>query len=439
MNKFVRIFDPKANVNFVGYFRHAWILTGMLILAVVIGLLTLGMPWGIDFLGGLEMQVKFDKPVAANDIREALEDIGFAKNQVQQFGAAANHEMLVRIESVAALKDDDIARIQKLVDDAFPAKDPSVQRLLFDKRSGSQLSIWLDEPYDPLTVEPVERKNLLEQQRKELAELLHEKSGVELRKSAAAVGEKADVLGSVMADEPQSGKVRYVVHFAGVTGKIQRELSAKFGSAEIRRVDFVDSQVSRQLRTDGLLALIYAIIAIVIYIAVRFDVYFSPGAVFSLMNDTLGALLVFVFFRVEFDTPSIAALLTIIGYSVNNTVVIYDRIREILPSNPKKPLSYDEVKVYVNTAINETLSRTINTTLTTIFASVSIWIFTTGSIQSFAIVLTVGIIIGAFSSVFVAPAAFLLAKKYIRPTQSSDDLALMSGRPTREEREKGVV
>lgn len=208
----------------------------------------------------------------------------------------------------------------------------------------------------------------------------------------------------------------------------------------MRKVDFVDSQVSRQLRSDGLLAVIYAILAIVIYIAIRFDIYFSPGAVFSLINDTLGALIVFIFFRVEFDVPSIAAILTIIGYSVNNTVVIYDRIREILPNNPKKPLSIDEIKGYVNRAINETLSRTINSTLTTLFASISIWIFTTGAIQNFAIVLSVGITVGAFSSAFVAPAAFLLAKQYIRRSDSDEHVEdISSGRPSREERAKGVV
>lgn len=267
---------------------------------------------------------------------------------------------------------------------------------------------------------------------------MDEKGGVELRKSAT-IGEEANTYGSIIVDEPQNNKIRYTIQFAGMTGKIQKEFEKKFGAVEIRKIDFVDSQVSRQLRTDGILAVIYAILAIVIYIAIRFDMYFSPGAVFSLVNDTLAALLVFIFFRVEFDTPSIAALLTIIGYSVNNTVVVYDRIRETLPNNMKKPLSIDEIKLCVNKAINDTLSRTINTTLTTLFASVAIVIFASGAIKNFAIVLSVGITVGAFSSVFVAPAAFLLAKKYIRPTKTDENLPHVMGQPTREERAKGVV
>jgi preprotein translocase subunit SecF len=438
--KYVRIFDPKTNLDFVKWFKVSWILTAVLIVASVVGLMTLGMPWGIDFLGGTEMQVKFEKPVSAHEIRKVLGDLGFDKNQIQQFGASANNEMLVRIESVAVLKDADLTRIESLINQTFPKKSTTDQaRLLFDKKSSSQLSVWLDEPYDHNLTDPFQRKTLLDQQRQQLARLIDEKSGVELRKTQAAVGEKADIYGSIMADEPQNGLIRYVVHFAGATGKIQRELEKNFGAVEIRKVDFVDSQVSRQLRSDGLLAVIYAILAIVIYIAIRFDMFFSPGAVFSLVNDTLGALIVFIFFRVEFDVPSIAAILTIIGYSVNNTVVIYDRIREILPDNPKKPLSLDEIKVYVNKAINETLSRTINSTLTTLFASVAIWSFTTGSIQNFAIVLSVGITVGAFSSAFVAPAAFLLAKQYLRRSDGGEHMEHTSGRLSREDRAKGVV
>lgn len=433
--KFVRIFDPKTNLNFVKHFKTAWIASGLMMAAFVVGVLTLGMPWGIDFLGGVEMQVKFQKPVSSDEIRNVLEKIGFDKNQIQQYGPSENNEMLIRIESMAALNDNDLAKITSLINEAFPKTDEQ-ERIMYDKRSGNQLTVWLSVPAGSDALDATAQKALLDQQKIRLANLIHEKSGVELRKSAAAVGDVADIYGAVASDEPQGGRIRYTIQFAGVAGQISKELALAFGQAEVRRVDFVDSQVSRQLRSDGLLAVIYAIIAIVIYIAVRFDMYFSPGAIFSLINDIVGALLVFVFFRVEFDAPSIAALLTIVGYSVNNTVVIYDRIRETLPSNPKKPLSIDEILVYVNKAINDTFSRTINTTLTTLFSSVAILIFTSGSIQGFAIVLSVGIVVGAFSSVFVAPAAFMLAKK-LKP--QSHDTHDVSNHHTREDRAKGVV
>lgn len=438
--KQIRFFDPKKNINFVGQFRAAWIATGFLIVITIGGIIAFGMPWGIDFLGGLEMQVKFSKPVSANEIRGVLEKLDFAKNQVQQYGTAQNNEMLVRIESMAAINDADLERINKLIDENFPRKgEGHDQRVMFDKKTASQISVWLEVPYDANLTDPFARKAAIEAQRAKLAEVIEEKAGIELRKHASLSGEAVSRTNAILADEPQNDKIRYTVQFAGAAGKIQKEMAAQFGAVEIRRVDFVDSQVSRQLRTDGLLAVIYAIIAIVIYIAIRFDIYFSPGAIFSLVNDSLGTLLVFVFLRIEFDLPSIAALLTVIGYSVNNTVVVYDRIREILPNNPKRPLTAEECKPYVNTAINETLSRTINSTLTTLLASIPICIFTTGAIQHFAFALTVGLIVGAFSSAYVAPAAFLLAKKYIQPSKTEDTIHTVSGRPTREERAKGVV
>lgn len=437
--KFVTIFDPKNPINFVKHFRTANIISVIAAVAFIIGVLTLGMPWGIDFLGGAEMQVKFQKPVSSEEIRKVLEEIGFSKNHIQQFGPDENNEKLIRIESMAALSDKDLALITKLLDEDFPRVGQDQElRLVYEKHSGNQLTVWLSEPYGADVTDPFQRKALLQQQKVKLAHMIQDKAHVELRKSTQAVGAEADIYGAVTGDEPQSGKVRYTIQFAGVAGQIARELSKNFGQVEIRKVDFVDSQVSRQLRSDGLLAIIYAILAIVIYIAIRFDMFFSPGAIFSLVNDVIGALLVFVFFRVEFDAASIAAILTIVGYSVNHTVVIYDRIRETLPANPKKPLTFEEISQYVNTAINDTLSRTINTTITTLLASVSIWVFGSGSIKGFAIVLSVGFTVGGLSSIFVAPAAFLFAKKYFK-TQGHDLPTTDVTHHSREDRAKGVV
>ena len=147
-------------------------------------------------------------------------------------------------------------------------------RVLFDEKSGSQLSVWLDDSAKN-ELDPTARKNTLNEQRRKLADLLDQKSGVELRKSAATKDATPDIYGAVMGDEPLNGTVRYTIHFAGVSGKIQKVLASKFGAVEIRKVDFVDSQVSQQLRTDGLLAVIYSLLAIVIYVAIRFDLFFS--------------------------------------------------------------------------------------------------------------------------------------------------------------------
>lgn len=426
--KFVTIFDPKKEINFVGRFKTATGLSLVLPFLSFVSLLVFGIPWGIDFLGGLEMQVKFPNNVPAGDVREALEEAGFGKNQVQQFGSINNNELLVRAERVAALQQADVERIKQLIEQSF---GPS--RVFFDEKSGSQLAIWLDDSTKNET-DPTVRKNGLNQQRHALADLLNQKGGVELRKSAATKDATPDIYGAVMADEPQNGQIRYTIHFAGVSGKIEKVLATKFGAVEVRKVDFVDSQVSQQLRTDGLLAVIYSLIAIVIYVAIRFDLFFSPGAIVALISDVMGALMVFTIGRVEFDTPSIAALLTILGYSINNTIIIYDRIREDVP---KGELSADELKLCVNKAINQTFSRTINSTITTLMASSALWIFATGTIKNFAMVLTIGIIVGVFTSLFVSPAAYLLAKRYFKQPTGSD-IGSTKGH-SREDKAKGVV
>ncbi len=425
--KFVTIFDPKNEINFVGRFKVATALSLVLPLASLISLLVLGIPWGIDFLGGLEMQVKFNKAVPASEVRQALEEAGFDKNQVQQFGAIQNNELLVRVERVAALEQSDVERMKALISQKF-----GESRVLFDEKSGSQLAVWLSDTAKD-EVDPALRKNVHVEQRRALTDLLNEKGGVELRKTAATADAIPDVYGAVSSDEPQNGQIRYTIHFAGVSGKIEKVLAAKFGAVEVRKVDFVDSQVSQQLRTDGLLAVIYSLIAIVIYVIIRFDLFFSPGAIIALIADVMGALMVFTIGRVEFDTPSIAALLTILGYSINNTIIIYDRIREDVP---KGDLSAEELKPFINKAINQTFSRTINSTLTTLFASSSLWIFATGAIRNFAMVLTIGIIVGVFTSLFISPAAYLLAKKYFKHAGGP---VTQSKGPTREERAKGVV
>jgi len=435
MMKFVTIFDPKSEIDFVGHFKIMGLVTLALPVIMFIGWMIWGMPWGLDFRGGMDMQVKFSKPVGAHEIREVLSSIDFAQNQVQQFGPSQNNEMLIRVERMAALQPKDVENITTLVNQNFAQKQA---RVLFDDKSGNQLLVWLQEPDPEHALEPLAKRQEHEAQRKKLADLLEGQNGLELRKSSASTEAAADIYGAVMADEPQNGLIRYTIHFAGISGKVQKALQKAFGDVEIRKVDFVDSQVSYQLRTEGLLAVIYALLAIVIYIAIRFDLFFAPGAIITLLIDVMGAMLVFVLGRVDFETPSIAALLTILGYSINNTIVIYDRIREKIPVNSKKALSMEELRAIVNKSINETLSRTINTTLTVLFATIALWVFATGVIQSFAIVLTVGIIIGAVTSVFVAPGVYLLAKKYIKPVGDIDEIA-SSGGPTREERSKGVV
>lgn len=432
--KFVTIFDPKKEINFASKFNVALIASVIIPIASLICLLAIGLNWGIDFLGGTELHVKFSKAVSISEVRTVLNNLGFDKNQIQQFGPIENNELLIRVERSAALKQEEIDSLKLLLQkDVSLGENPQIS---FDERTGNQMLVILKEPQYKEELGAVSVKEALTQQKQILKNIIENQAKLELRKTRATIADNASTENAIVEDEAKGGLIRYTVHFAGVSNKIQKELENKFGAIEIRKVDFVDSQVSKQLRSDGLLAIIYSIIAIAIYIMIRFDMSFAPGTIMALINDVMIAMLVFVAFRLEFDTPSIAALLTIVGYSINNTVVVFDRIRETLPNESKKPLSLEEITRYVNKAINDTLSRTINTTLTTLFSSLAIYFFTNGVIKTFALILSVGITVGALTSMIVAPAAYMLAKKYFPHSNNSNTTTTGY---TRDDKAKGVV
>jgi preprotein translocase SecF subunit len=281
---------------------------------------------------------------------------------------------------------------------------------------------------------------LLDDQMAMLSKILDGESGYKLRRTKMSGSEEADTSDAVHRDEPYKGIVKYLVHFQGVSIEIEKALSDKFGVVEVRRVEFVDSKVAEQLRTDGLLAVLFALFCILVYVAVRFDIFFSPGAVIALVHDAVVALAVFPLSQfissIEFDLPSIAAVLTVVGYSINNTIIIYDRVRETMPTDTKTPLNDEQVRGFVNQAINDTFSRTINTTLTTLFASMALWIFAGGVVRNFAIVLSVGILLGAFSSTFLAPATYLFFRKnFHNPEEAKKSKKGLS----REDKARGVV
>lgn len=171
---------------------------------------------------------------------------------------------------------------------------------------------------------------------------------------------------------------------------------------EMRRIEFVGPQVGRELVEGGLLALLYTNIGILIYVAIRFEWRLALGAVLALLHDPILILGIFALFHLEFDLTVLAAILAVIGYSINDTIVIFDRIRENFLKLRKQPT----IEV-MNISINQTLSRTVMTSLTTLFVVVLLFFFGGQLIHNFALVLMIGIIIGTYSSIYVASALAL--------------------------------
>jgi preprotein translocase subunit SecF len=185
----------------------------------------------------------------------------------------------------------------------------------------------------------------------------------------------------------------------GLSTKISEALSTAYGKEdfEIRRVEVVGPKVGKDLREKGLLAMLYAVIGILIYVTWRFELRYAVGAIVALLHDVLITVGVFSLLGKEFTLPIIAALLTIIGYSLNDTIVVYDRIRENIKGARKQPLGD-----LVNSSINQVLSRTVLTSLTTLLVVLALFFLGGAVIHDFAFALLVGIIVGTYSSIFVA-------------------------------------
>jgi preprotein translocase subunit SecF len=185
----------------------------------------------------------------------------------------------------------------------------------------------------------------------------------------------------------------------GLRGSLLKALGAHYGAdnVDLRRIEMVGPQVGKDLRQQGLMAVVYAMIGILVYVTWRFELVFAVGAIIALLHDVLLTLGAFSLFGKEIDLPVIAAFLAIIGYSLNDTIIVYDRIRE----NTGKYIS-SGFPYTVNRSINETLSRTILTSTTTLLVVLALFIFGGGVIHNFAFALLVGVVVGTYSSVFVA-------------------------------------
>jgi preprotein translocase subunit SecF len=285
----MQIIKHDINIDFIGKRKLAMILSGVVILLGLVSMAINGGPnYGIDFVGGTLVQVKFTESTDAAKIKSSLSSLELGSVVVQHFGDDAN-EYLIRVQE--------------------NAKETNLSKLI-----------------------------------------------------------------------------------SGALGSSYGE-----GQVDIRRVEMVGPQVGKDLRQKGLLSILYAMIGILIYISWRFELRFAVGAIIALVHDVLITLGVFSLTGREIDLPIIAAFLAIIGYSLNDTIIVYDRIRENYGKHQKKGFG-----AVVNSSVNETLSRTILTSGTTLLVVLALFVFGGGVIHNFAFALLIGVLVGTYSSIFVA-------------------------------------
>ncbi|MBW2577921.1 MAG: protein translocase subunit SecF [Deltaproteobacteria bacterium] len=213
--------------------------------------------------------------------------------------------------------------------------------------------------------------------------------------------ERAKLAGGGGGDEGEKGET---------IDKLTYALTNAIGplvGGELERVEFVGPRVGSELRADGVKSLLVACVLILIYIAFRFNTRFAPGAIVALVHDIGITAGIFVILGMEFDLRVLAALLAILGYSLNDTIIIYDRIRENMELRTK----FDLVDV-LNQSVNQTLARTVITSGTTMVAVLALWILGGEVIRPFAIAMAIGIVIGTYSSVFIASPALLFLERH---------------------------
>ncbi|MSQ00696.1 MAG: protein translocase subunit SecF [Myxococcales bacterium] len=333
---------------------------------------TIGPLWSIDFTGGTEIDMHFDKSIAIQDVRKILATVDIGDDAVQQVGDPANNQYAVRIQGDTSAHDDELAAVRAALEGAHGASWMDEFRV--ENEVGARVAVLYTGPLVPI---------------------------------AALKGELAGVTG--VRVEAGADDNTFFVRLPGVADSIQTALAANLpdNPPTIDRSDSIGPKVGDSLRTAGLMALIVSTLLHLVYVAIRFDFTFAPGAIICLVHDVCITVGVLVATRQEFGLSTISALLTLSGYSLNDTIVVYDRIRENMERYRQKDFGG-----LINDSINQTLSRTIMTAGATSLAMIP-FLFIGGPVLfQFAYVMLIGIVVGTYSSIYVAAPLTMIIREY---------------------------
>ena len=347
----------------------ALLATGSLILLVAPG-----PNYGIDFAGGTELQLEFTGETTPAEVRAALEDAGYSRPDVISVEGEPN-EYIVRVQEVSSLPADQVEQIRETVQNA------------------------LGDAFREMKVSPGGDKITLR--------VSGDVTAQQIQEALTAGGAHVRSVNSLAG----SRDPRYEAQLVGVADEVVDQLGAAFGDRApegVLRVEWVGPKAGQQLRDAAIQSLLYAIAFIMLYVAFRFDLRFAPGGVIAMFHDALITLGIYVLLEKEVNLTTVAALLTIMGYSINDTIVVYDRIRENMVRVRDKSL-----RELINLSTSQMLSRTIVTSLTTILSVMAFFFLGTGVIKDIAFALGIGILIGTFSSVFIAaPITELMDRRF---------------------------
>jgi preprotein translocase subunit SecF len=388
-HKFRYLLPPGNNFAFVAKFK-IWIIISILLMAACVASLFVNkamrgeyMNWTIDFKGGTEIVFTFKNKgtetytkVDPAKVRDALGKAGEEGYDVSEIDVEGHDGIIVRTPRFSALKPD----VEAKALDAFQKK--------FSDRQISKAS-WSGDRMFVRSNKAITDKE---------AAAVFASTGLELKPWA-----KDDAQRFATADE---GTGEYKQEFAvwGVDRQIQLALEKQLDKADavVAQSYGVGAKAGDKLRDDATKSIIYSIFLIMLYLAFRFDIRYAPGAAFATVHDALMVIGVFAVTWTEVSLTSVAGLLTVMGYSVNDTVIVFDRIRE----NQAK-LKDKKVERIIDISINEMLVRTILTSSTVFATTLIMNIFGTGEVRNFAFAMNVGVIVGTYSSIFLAAPLFM--------------------------------
>lgn len=391
-----------TNIDFLG---KKWYFLAFSLIFSVAGLLSIffwhGIPFGVDFKGGTLVYVKFASTPNLDKIRHAMDRAGLKDPRIQRYGAPANNEVLVALEqrqtSEAAL-DAGKNTIIKALETEYPQSSGKQD---LNNTGPSTLAQYLLQK-DPLHLgtDAAQRYTAIAHQ---IDDFRNKQRGGVL----ASIDELKDIVP------------------AEVLAALQQDFYTS-GFA-VRNVEIVGPQVGAQLRNQALYATLYSLAGMLVYLWFRFELIYGVGAVVACFHDTIITVGFFSLLNKDISLTVIAAILTLIGYSMNDTIVVFDRIRENIKLLRREPLAD-----IVNRSINQTLSRTILTSGLTFLTVLSLYVFGGEVLRGFSLALVIGILIGTYSSIAVAAPMLVAYQDWRAKKTGRSVLPAVSTRPTRE-------
>jgi len=364
----------------IDWLGKKWYFLGFSLIFSVAGVLSMlfwhHIPLDVDFRGGTVVRVKFDQTPDLDRIRSASDSAGIKDVRIQRYGRPADNEVIISLAlshtSENALDQGRAAILQALENHYVRNNQANAGKLDLDNAGQGTLANWLTQK-DP---EHLGQNDAAQQHYSQQA--------------AAVLSYRDEHSGLIGSVDELSGKVS-----PAVLGALKQD--AYLSGFAIRNVEIVGPQVGAQLRNQAMWAILYSLLGMLVYLWFRFELIYGVAAVVAVFHDTLITVGAFSLTNQEISLTVIAAILTLVGYSMNDTIVVFDRIRENLRMSRREPLAD-----LVNRSINQTLSRTVLTSGLTFLTVLSLYLFGGEVLHGFSFALVVGILIGTYSSIAVA-------------------------------------